>query len=133
MFTAANSLALSLVPIPEISDADPSNVFNLLEFRTLTIHGSNFVESLPNQSDLICIFAVEHRTVKIAATYLSEGMITCETAKALRYKRNGSSILVQVSNDGGVTLSAQSFEVTFIRDLPRLLTVVEPELFFADA
>lgn len=38
-----------------------------------------------------------------------------------------------MSNDAGKTLSESSAEITFRRDLPRLLKLVRPEIIFADA
>ena len=98
----------------------------------MTVKGANFVESSQSDTDLLCIFTVESCSVKVPATYVGEGILTCPTAEALRSKRNAASIYISISNDKGKTASSPSFEISFRRDLPRLLKVARPDLFFAD-
>ena len=70
-----NSLDLQLVPVPTITHLEPQNVFSLLHFSTLTVRGSNFIQSPDTESvsnsDLICIFTVENRIVKVPAIYIN--------------------------------------------------------------
>ena len=44
----------------------------------------------------------------------------------MRKKRNALSIFVYVSNDNGVTLNGSPIEITFRRNLPRLIEVLTP-------
>lgn len=43
--TSANSLSLELVPIPFISHVEPQNVFNMHNFKNITIYGANFAKT----------------------------------------------------------------------------------------
>jgi hypothetical protein len=45
-----NSFDIALVPEPEIISATPSNVFNPVDFTTVTVHGADF------GSHSVCVF-----------------------------------------------------------------------------
>ena len=92
LIDSADNLNLELVPVPVIARVEPQNVFNMLNFKTVIVHGTGFVQSL--QNDLLCIFTIKNRQVKVPATFVNEGSVECATKLALAKKRDTASIFV---------------------------------------
>lgn len=92
LIESADNLSLELVPVPVIARVEPQNVFNMLHFKTVTIHGTGFIQSM--QDDLLCIFTIKNRQVKVPANFVHEGLVKCATKLALAKKRDTASIFV---------------------------------------
>ena len=56
-FDSANSLELSLVPVPTVTHVEPQNIFNLLKAKSVTVRGANFIKSTTTiDEELLCLF-----------------------------------------------------------------------------
>ena len=62
---------------------------------------------------------------------VDDGLIICRSKQALKGKRGGSSMALGISNDNGKTVS-NTIEISFRSHLPRLLSLTQPTVIFAD-
>ena len=126
-----NSFDIALVPEPDLISVTPLNVFNPVDFTTVTVHGADF------GGHSACVFDTTAGTVlgKVAVvkpiSVINDSKMVCRTDEIMKGKRGGQPISLSVSNDGGRTLSS-SLEIQFRTNLPRLLDKAGPTVLFAD-
>jgi hypothetical protein len=121
---------LRVLALPVLSSVRPTAVFNLAAVSSLTVRGENFHSS---EGGLVCLLAAassSHPVQSSKATYKSSTEALCPFSPPASLLREHTLVL-SISNDGGLTQSEHSLGVFVASSLPRIQELVSPRVLIA--